>query len=160
MFSSIFSLLMLTAVLRGRYYYPILYLRKLRNREDQVMAKGNVFSKIQGQDSDSCWFNGKPLLPLLDFFFFFFSAWLFSISLGTIKAVRRYLPCIPNNTSTCHTWPTRGLSHTYTCIHSPPKFPPIQTATQHWQSSLCCAVGPCWSSILSIGVCTWQSQTP
>ena len=28
------------------------------------------------------------------------------------------------------------------------------------QSSLCYTVRPCWLSILSIAVCTWQSQTP
>ena len=26
----------------------------------------------------------------------------------------------------------KGLSHTYTCIHSPPNSPPIQAATWHW----------------------------
>ena len=29
-------------------------------------------------------------------------------------------------------WTAKGLSHTYTCIHSPPDSPPIQAATQHW----------------------------
>ena len=29
-------------------------------------------------------------------------------------------------------WTPKGLSHTYTCIHSPPNSPPIQAATQHW----------------------------
>ena len=28
------------------------------------------------------------------------------------------------------------------------------------QSSLYCAVGPCWVSIVNIAVCTCQSQTP
>ena len=29
-------------------------------------------------------------------------------------------------------WTAKGLSHTYTCIHSPPNSPPIQAATKHW----------------------------
>ena len=29
-------------------------------------------------------------------------------------------------------WIAKGLSHTYTCIHSPPNSPPIQPATKHW----------------------------
>ena len=60
-------------------------------------------------------------------------------SSSTSKAVRRYLPCIPNNTSTCHMRPTEGLSHTYPCIHSPPRSPPMQAASQHWQFSVLCS---------------------
>ena len=33
-------------------------------------------------------------------------------------------------------WTVKGLSHTYTCIHSPPNSPSIQAATWHWASSL------------------------
>ena len=29
-------------------------------------------------------------------------------------------------------WTVKRLSHTYTCIHSPPNLTTIQTATQHW----------------------------
>ena len=29
-------------------------------------------------------------------------------------------------------WTVKRPSHTYTCIHSPPDFPPIQSTTQHW----------------------------
>ena len=29
----------------------------------------------------------------------------------------------------CFRWTVKGLSHTYTCIHSPPNIPPVQTAT-------------------------------
>ena len=29
-------------------------------------------------------------------------------------------------------WTVRGLNHPYTCIHFPPKPPPIQAAREHW----------------------------
>ena len=29
-------------------------------------------------------------------------------------------------------WTAKGLSHTHTCIHSPPNSPPTQAATEHW----------------------------
>ena len=32
----------------------------------------------------------------------------------------------------CSRWKATGLSHTHTCIHSPPDSPPIQAATWHW----------------------------
>ena len=32
----------------------------------------------------------------------------------------------------------KGLSHTYTCIHSLPNFPPIHIATWHWAEFLVC----------------------
>ena len=36
------------------------------------------------------------------------------------------------NNAVSFRWTAEGLSHKYTCIHSPPDFPPIQAATQHW----------------------------
>ena len=33
-------------------------------------------------------------------------------------------------------WIIKGLSHTYTCIHSPLNSPPIQAATKHWAEFL------------------------
>ena len=40
-----------------------------------------------------------------------------------------------------------------------PKSPSDQAATQHWTEFLCYTVGSCWLSILSVAVCTCQSQT-
>ena len=42
------------------------------------------------------------------------------------------------------------LSHTYTCIHSPPTPVPSRLPHNIEQSSLCYTVGPCWLSILNI----------
>ena len=50
--------------------------------------------------------------------------------------------------------------YTYTCIHSSPNSPPIQSVTYIEQSSTCYMLGPCWLSILNIAVCTCPSQTP
>ena len=57
-------------------------------------------------------------------------------------------------------WTVEGLSHTYTCIHSPLK--PLSSRLPHntEHSSLCYTVGPCWLSILNIAVYTCLSQTP
>ena len=54
----------------------------------------------------------------------------------------------------------KGLNHTYTCIHSLPKSPPIQAATQHREEFPMYTVGPCWLSILNIEACMCQSQIP
>ena len=40
----------------------------------------------------------------------------------------------------------------------PPSPPPIQTAHDIEQSSMCYTVGPCWLSILDTTVCTCQSK--
>ena len=51
-------------------------------------------------------------------------------------------------------WTPKGLSHAYTCIHSPPNSPVIQAATYIEQNSLCFTVSPRWLSILKRAVCT------
>ena len=47
-----------------------------------------------------------------------------------------------------------------TCIHSPPKSPPIQAPHNIEQSSPCYTVSLCWLSIFNIAVCPCPSQTP
>ena len=47
---------------------------------------------------------------------------------------------------------TKGLSHTYTCIHSPRDTPSIQAATYHWAEFPVLYWGPSWLSILNIAV--------
>ena len=42
----------------------------------------------------------------------------------------------------------KGCSHTYTCIDSPPKPPPIQAENSIEQSYMCYMIGPHWLSIL------------
>ena len=41
-----------------------------------------------------------------------------------------------------------------------PFSPPLRLPHNIEQSTMCCAIGPCWLSILSIAVCTYPSQTP
>ena len=47
-----------------------------------------------------------------------------------------------------------------THVYIRPFSPPVQAAHNTEQSSLCCTLGPCWLSILSIAVCTCPCQTP
>ena len=44
-------------------------------------------------------------------------------------------------------WTAEGLSHTYTCIHSPPNSLPYRLAYNIEQSSMCYTIGLCWLSI-------------
>ena len=46
-------------------------------------------------------------------------------------------------------WTAKGLSHTYTCIHSTPNSLLIQLPHDTEQSSLCCS-RICWLSIINI----------
>ena len=57
----------------------------------------------------------------------------------------------------CHSFrgTAKGLSHVYTCIHSPPNSPLVHKTL----SRVYGMVGPCWLSILNIAVCTCPSQT-
>jgi len=58
-------------------------------------------------------------------------------------------------------WAVKGLSHTYTCIHTHPQTPlPPRLPHDIEQSSLCCPAGPCWFSISNTAVCPCPSQTP
>ena len=57
-------------------------------------------------------------------------------------------------------WTVKGLSHTYTCIHSPPNLLPPGLPHNIDQSSMCWTIGPCWLSILNTAVRTCPSQTP
>ena len=60
-------------------------------------------------------------LETMTIFFFFLSLlilfWVFSL--------------ISKQCCDSFRWTAKGLSHTYTCVHSPPKPPPIRAATQH-----------------------------
>ena len=51
-------------------------------------------------------------------------------------------------------WTAKGLSHTYTCIHSLPNPLPSRLPHNIEQSSTCYTGDPCWLSILSTAVCT------
>lgn len=84
---SIFSLLVFTTALWGRYYYCMLYLRTLRGWEDQVLAKGNAFAKVQGQDFDPYLFNGKSLPALLEFWELFCSKLVFTAQTSCSKTL-------------------------------------------------------------------------
>ena len=57
-------------------------------------------------------------------------------------------------------WTAKRLSHTYTCIHSPPNSPPPRLPHDIELSSLCWTAGPCWFSMLNTAVCPCPSQTP
>ena len=43
------------------------------------------------------------------------------------------------------------------CTRSHLNLPPVQAATYHNQSLLCCTLGPCWLSVLNRAVCTCAS---
>ena len=52
-------------------------------------------------------------------------------------------------------WTVKGLSHTYTCIHTHPQTPlPSRLPHDTEQSSLCCPAGPCCFSMLTIALGT------
>ena len=53
----------------------------------------------------------------------------------------------------------KGLSHTYTYIHSPPNFLPSRLPHNIEQSSMCYIEQPCLLSVLNIAVCTCPSQS-
>ena len=57
-------------------------------------------------------------------------------------------------------WMEKGLSHTYTCFHSPPNSPPFRLPCNVEQSSLCYTGGPYLLHILNITVCTCSSPAP
>ena len=57
-------------------------------------------------------------------------------------------------------WTAKGLSHTYTHIHSPQMPLPSELSHNIAQRSMCYTIGPCWLSILNTAVCTSLSQTP
>lgn len=84
---SIFSLLVFTTALWGRYFYCMLYMRTLRGWEDQVLAKGNAFAKVQGQDFDPYLFNGKSLPALLEFWELFCSKPVFTAQTSCSKTL-------------------------------------------------------------------------
>ena len=64
------------------------------------------------------------------------------------------------NQQWCYTflWIVKGCSHTYTCIHSPPNFPPICHIT--FSSSMCSTIRPCWFSSVQSLSCVWLFATP
>ena len=43
-------------------------------------------------------------------------------------------------------WTAKGLSPTYTCIHSPPDSPTIQAATEHGQLLVSWVTKPVWAA--------------
>ena len=56
-------------------------------------------------------------------------------------------------------WIVKGLSHTYICLtFSQTPFP--SRLLHSIELYMCYTVGPSWSSILNIAVCTCPSQTP
>ena len=57
-------------------------------------------------------------------------------------------------------WTAKGLSHTYTCTHSPPNSLPSRLPRNIEQSSMWYKVDPFWLSILNIAACTCPFQTP
>ena len=58
------------------------------------------------------------------------------------------------------TWTVKGLSHTYTCIHSPPSPLPSSIVHNTELSSMCYIIGFHWLSTLNIAVCTWLPNVP
>ena len=92
------------------------------------------------------------------------SLWVFPV-----HQVRTLVSCIQPGLVICFTWDNihvsmlaneqccdsfrstvEVLSHTYTCIHSPPTPFPSRLLHNIEQSSLCYTVDPCWLSILNI----------
>ena len=75
---------------------------------------------------------------------------------------RQILYCLSHrgNPGASFRWAAKGLSHTYTDIHSPLNFPPIRLPHNTEQISLCYAAGPLLIINLNMAVSTCQSQTP
>ena len=72
-----------------------------------------------------------------------------------------FLCCVAN--SQCcdsFSWTVKGLSHIYTCFHSPQGPLPARLPHNIEQSSTCYTLDPYWLSILNIAVCTCPSPIP
>ena len=63
-----------------------------------------------------------------------------------------------NNIVTVSKRTAKGLSHTQTCIHSPPNSPPIQAATWHWAEFLVLYSRTVLVFHFNTAVCTCPSQ--
>jgi len=81
------------------------------------------------------------------FFFFFF--------------LLNFLCCVANS-QCCDSFSltAKGLSHIYTCFHSPQGPLPARLPHNIEQSSTCYTLDPYWLSILNIAVCTCPSPIP